>query len=75
MKPVVMIGVLLLLLGVLALGYQGVLWVQGTEQVAKVGPVEINREKNVAIPLAPILAGVGIVGGLMLILSGNRRTV
>ena len=71
MRPALIIGVLLIALGLLAFSYQGVLWVQGREQIAKIGPVEVQREKQIPVPLAPILGGLAILGGIAVLLSGN----
>ena len=74
MKPLAVLGITLIILGILAFGYQGVLWVTGYEQVAKIGPIEVQREKAFPIPLAPILGGVGIALGIALLALGARRT-
>jgi hypothetical protein len=74
MKATMVIGLVLIILGVLALGYQGVLWVNTRETVARVGPVEVQANRQHAIPLAPILSGVAIVAGIALLIGGaNRR--
>jgi hypothetical protein len=74
MKPVAVLGIVVIVLGILAFGYQGVLWVTGHEQVAKIGPVEIQKEKSYPVPLAPILGGVGVLAGLALLAAGLKRT-
>jgi hypothetical protein len=74
MKAATIIGVVLIVLGVIALGYQGVMWVTGTEQVAKIGGVEIYRQKDFAIPLAPIIAGACVAGGVILLAVGARKS-
>ena len=73
MKPIAIIGIVLIVLGILAFGYQGVWWVTTQEQVVKIGPVEVQREKSTPIPLAPILGGVGVVLGLAFLLAGSRE--
>lgn len=74
MKPIAVLGIVLIVLGILAFGYQGVLWVTGHEQVAKIGPVEVQKEKSYAIPLAPILGGIGLIAGIALLAAGVKRT-
>jgi hypothetical protein len=71
MKPLAWVGVVLIVLGVLALVYQGVSYKQ-RETVVDVGPVhaEANREKT--IPLPPIVGACGIAGGLVLLVVGTR---
>jgi len=71
MKTAVLLGALLLIVGIVALSYQGVIWVTGTERVAKIGPVEINQEKSYPIPVVPIVGGVAVVAGALLLLRGR----
>ena len=74
MKPVVWIAILLIVLGIVAVSYQGVVWITGKEEVARVGPVRVERERDFPIPLAPIVGGVAIVGGIILLATGRRGT-
>ena len=73
MKPIAILGIVLIILGIAAFGYQGVVWVTGREQVAKIGPVAVEKEKAFPIPLAPILAGVSIAAGIALLVAGRTR--
>ena len=75
MRPAMVIGIILIILGIAAFGYQGVMWVRGQEQVAQVGPVQVTREKDFPIPLAPVIGTVLIVGGILLTMAGTRRPV
>jgi hypothetical protein len=76
MRPLMMIGLILVLLGVLALGYQGVAYVTTRDTVAKAGPVEVQVDRTHAVPLWPILSGVGLVVGVICLLAGaNRKSV
>ena len=67
------LGAILILLGILAFGYQGVMWVTTRENVVKVGPVEVQTEKQTPIPLAPIIGGTALAGGLILLAVGAGR--
>jgi len=71
MKTTVLIGALLLILGIVAVSYQGVVWVTGTERVAKIGPVEVNQEKSYPVPVLPIVGGIAVVAGAALLLRGR----
>jgi hypothetical protein len=73
MKPIMIVGVVLVILGVLALGYQGVAYITTRDTVAKVGPVEVQADREHAIPLAPILSGVALLGGITLLIIGAGR--
>ena len=71
MKPIMILGVVLVVLGIGALVVPNVSWTQ-RETVAEIGPVEINadREKNVWIPTAASIAA--ILAGLGLIVAGRK---
>ena len=70
MKPIMIIGLILVILGVLALGYQGVAYFTTRDTVAKVGPIEVQADREHAIPLAPIVSGIALVGGIALLIIG-----
>jgi hypothetical protein len=44
------------------------------EEVVDLGPVEVTAEDEHRIPLPPILGGAAIVVGLILLVTGRRRT-
>lgn len=76
MRPLIAIGLTLVILGVLALGYQGVAYVTTRDTVLKAGPVEVQADRTHAVPLWPILSGAALVVGVIcLIAGGSRRTV
>ncbi len=72
MKPIVLIGIALVVLGVIALIYHGITYTTH-EQVLKIGPLEATREVKKTIPLPPILGGAALVGGIVLIFVGSRK--
>jgi uncharacterized membrane protein len=71
MRPLAIVGIILIVLGVVALAYQGITYTT-KEKVVDLGPlkVEANREKT--IPLPPILGGVALVGGIVLLIASSR---
>lgn len=73
MKPIVILGLVLVILGVLALGYQGIAFITTRDTVARVGPVEVQADRTHAIPLAPILSGAALVGGIALLIAGASK--
>lgn len=73
MKLSVAFGVLLIVLGIIALVYPQITYTQ-REKILDVGPIEATAEREETIPIAPIIAGVAIVGGVILILAGGRRS-
>jgi uncharacterized membrane protein YidH (DUF202 family) len=66
-------GVVLIVLGVIALAYGGISYTR-EEKVLDIGPIEATAEKRETIPLPPILGAAAIVGGIaMLVMSGRKR--
>ena len=66
-------GVLLLILGILALGYQGFTYVT-RDKVVDLGPVEVTKEKTKTVYLPPVLGVVALAAGIALLVSGSRST-
>jgi uncharacterized membrane protein HdeD (DUF308 family) len=68
-----LIGVALIVLGVIALVYQGITYTS-KEKIIDVGPfkAEVNREKT--IPLSPVLGVVALAGGVVLLLFARGRS-
>jgi len=66
MKPIAMLGVLLIVLGVAGLFLSRVTWTE-TKPVVKVGPLQVNAQEDhtiwipTAAGIAAVLAGVGLV--------------
>ncbi len=72
MKVIMLIGVALIVLGVIALAYEGITYTT-REKVIDVGPLEATVEKKKTIPLPPALGGLAVAGGIVLVLVGARR--
>jgi uncharacterized membrane protein len=72
-KPGGILGIILIVLGVVLLVYGGYTSYTTKENVAKLGPIEINKHEEHPVPIGPILGGVCIVGGIILLVTGNRN--
>ncbi len=72
MKPIVLIGVVLIVFGVVALVYQGITYTT-REKVLQIGPLEATEKKEKTIPLPPLLGGIALAGGVVLVIVGARR--
>ena len=73
MKAVTLIGVALIVLGVLALAYQGITYTT-REKVVDLGPVKITADKENSIPLPPIIGVLAVAGGVVLVIVGARKS-
>ena len=72
MKPITIIGIVLLILGVLALAYQGINYTH-QEKVVDIGPIHATADRHERIPLPPIVGGLAMVGGIALLVVGARQ--
>ena len=72
MKPAVIVGILLIILGVVALAYQGINYTT-KDKVVDLGPLKVEAKHEKTIPLPPILGVVALVGGVVLIAVSARR--
>ena len=73
MKASLVIGVVLIALGVVSLVYQGFTYTT-REKVLDVGPLEASRDKRNWVPLPPILGGLALVAGTVLVVSSARKS-
>ena len=72
MKPLIWAGILLIVLGALVLAYQGINYTR-QKNVLDVGSVHVTREDHERIPLPPILGGLAVAGGAILLVMGARN--
>lgn len=72
-KPVTLLGVALIIIGVLALAYQGITYTT-REKVIDLGPLEASVERKRSIPLPPIVGVVALAGGVVLVVVGARKS-
>jgi hypothetical protein len=67
------LGIVLIILGVVAFGYQGISYTT-QEKVLDVGPLKATVEKEKTIPLPPIVGAVALAGGIALLMVGTRKS-
>jgi hypothetical protein len=69
---VLIVAIVLIAIGVVSLAYQGITYTT-REKVLEVGPIKATAEKEKTIPLPPILGGLALAGGVVLLAVGARR--
>ena len=72
MKPITWIGILLIVLGGLALAYQGFNYTR-QEKVLDLGPIHATREDTEHVSIPPILGGLALAGGIALLVAGAKK--
>ena len=70
-KPLAIVGIILIVIGVIAFAYGGFSFTT-TEKVAEVGPLKLQKEKTRSVPLPPLLGGLALVGGIVLLVVSRR---
>jgi len=73
MKPLSMIGAVLIVFGLAALVYQGITYTS-RETVIDIGPVHATADREKTLPLPPIVGSVAVAGGVVLLIAGMRKT-
>jgi hypothetical protein len=73
MKTTRITGSLLILLGAVALMYQGITYTT-REKLLDLGPIHATTETQKTIPLPPVVGGLALVGGIVILVLGARRS-
>ena len=72
MKPAGILGLILIVIGIVVLAWGGFASFTTKENVAKLGPLEVNKENEHRVPVGPIVGGVCIVGGVIMLVTGRK---
>ncbi len=72
MKSTALVGIILIVLGIAALAYQGITYTQ-RETAFKAGPIHIEADREHFVPLPPIIGAAAVIGGIVLVVFGARR--
>jgi uncharacterized membrane protein HdeD (DUF308 family) len=65
------LGIALVVIGVIALAYQGVTYTT-QKKVVDIGPIQATKTEHHTIPLPPILGALALVGGIVVVISDRR---
>jgi hypothetical protein len=72
MKPITWAGIVLVVLGALALAYQGINYTR-QKDVVDLGSIHVTTETQERISLPPVLGGLAVAGGIALLVIGARK--
>ena len=73
MKLAAILGVVLIVVGLAALVYQGVTYTS-RETVVDLGPIQATAERQRTVPLPPVLGIAAVAGGVVLLIVGVRKS-
>jgi len=72
-KSITLVGIAFILLGIVAFAYQGISYTS-REKIIDVGPLQASVDTKKTIPLSPLLGGLVLVGGIVLVVVGTKKT-
>jgi uncharacterized membrane protein len=72
-KPITVVGIALIVLGIVAFAYQGITYTS-RETIIDIGPIKATADTQKTIPLSPLLGGLVLVGGIVLVVVGAKKS-
>jgi len=72
-NPITLGGIVLIVLGIVALAYQGITYTS-RETVLDIGPIHATADTQKTIPFSPLLGGLVLVGGIVLVVVGAKKS-
>jgi hypothetical protein len=72
MKPAGLVGIILIAIGIIALAWGGITYTK-REKVIDAGPLQVSADREKTIPFPPVLGGICLVGGIILVIVGNKQ--
>ncbi len=72
MKKIVTVGIVLVILGALALGFQAITYTD-QKTIVDIGPITATAETEESIPIPRVLGALLVAGGLVSIVLGLKQ--
>ena len=73
MKPTMVLGIILIVLGAAGMVFQGVTYTT-REKLVDVGGLHVTAETQKTIPIPLIVGGVALVGGIAAVVAASRKS-
>ena len=73
MKPAGIVGVILIIIGIIGFAWGGLGWTEEKKD-AQLGPLQITHREGHGISLPPVVSGICLVGGIVLVALGARKS-
>jgi uncharacterized membrane protein len=70
-KMATIAGVVLIVLGIVSFAYQGFTYTT-QKKVVDIGSLHATKNEKHTVPLPPVLGGILLAGGIVLLVSGSR---
>ena len=72
MKTLPVVGLILIVLGIISFAYQGINYTTH-KKIVDIGPIQASTTEHKTIPLPPILGGLALVGGIVLLVAERKE--
>jgi uncharacterized membrane protein HdeD (DUF308 family) len=72
-KSITLLGIALILLGIVAFTYQGGSDIS-REKIIDIGSIQASADTQKTILIPPLLGGLMLVGGIVLIVAGSKKS-
>ena len=72
-KQITLVGIALIVLGIVAFAYQGITYTS-REKIIDIGPIQATADTQKTIPLSPLLGGLALVGGIVLVVVEAKKS-
>jgi hypothetical protein len=72
MRPLALVGVLLIAIGLLPLVYQGITYTS-RQTLIDIGPLHATADRQKTLTLPPVLGIAAVAGGVVLLIAGMRK--
>lgn len=66
------LGILLIIIGISGLAYEGITYTK-QEPIAQIGNVQVTENTQKTIYFSPLLGGLALAAGLILVVTGRRK--
>lgn len=73
MKPIMLIGLALIVLGIGALAYQGFTYTTH-EKILDIGPLQASADTQKTMPVPPLVGGLALIGGVVMVIMGRKQS-
>jgi drug/metabolite transporter (DMT)-like permease len=72
MNGMTMFGVALIVIGVIALAYQGFTYTT-QKKVLDIGPIQATKEEHHSVPIPPIIGVIALISGAAVLATGRGK--
>ena len=67
-----LLGAILIVIGLIGLIWGGISYTR-EEKILDVGPIEATAQQHKRIPIGPVVGGIALVGGIVILVAGRKR--